>query len=49
MDPNSVDNQGIPLLVIAAREKSDKVGAALLADNPKTNIENLRTRPARTR
>ncbi|MFM0035623.1 ankyrin repeat domain-containing protein [Paraburkholderia strydomiana] len=38
MDPNSIDNQGIPLLVIAAREKSDKVGAALLAD-PKTNIE----------
>ncbi|MFM0716197.1 ankyrin repeat domain-containing protein [Paraburkholderia strydomiana] len=38
MDPNSIDNQGIPLLVIAAREKSDKVGAALLA-NPKTNIE----------
>ena len=38
MDPNSVDNQGIPLLVIAAREKSDKVGAALLA-NSKTNIE----------
>ena len=38
MDPNSVDNQGIPLLVIAAREKSDKVGAALLA-NPKTNVE----------
>src|ERR1700749_4513166 len=27
MDPNSIDNQGIPLLVIAAREKSDKVGA----------------------
>jgi ankyrin repeat protein len=38
MDPNSVDNQGMPLLVIAAREKSDKVGAALIA-NPKTNIE----------
>ncbi|MBB5464721.1 hypothetical protein HDG32_000815 [Paraburkholderia sp. CI2] len=38
MDPNSVDNQGIPLLVIAAREKSDKVAAALLA-NPKTDIE----------
>jgi ankyrin repeat protein len=38
MDPNSVDNQGIPLLVIAAREKSDKVGAALLA-NSKTDIE----------
>lgn len=37
MDPNSVDDQGIPLLVIAAREKSDKVGAVLL-DNPKTNI-----------
>ncbi|HZZ09415.1 MAG TPA: ankyrin repeat domain-containing protein [Paraburkholderia sp.] len=38
MDPNSVDNQGIPLLVIAAREKSDKVGAALAA-NPKTDLE----------
>ncbi|MBC8748199.1 ankyrin repeat protein [Paraburkholderia sp. WC7.3g] len=38
MDPNSVDNQGMPLLVIAAREKSDKVAAALLA-NPKTDIE----------
>ncbi|HEX3379479.1 MAG TPA: ankyrin repeat domain-containing protein, partial [Paraburkholderia sp.] len=40
MDPNSVDNQGMPLLVIAAREKSDKVAAALLA-NPKTDIEIL--------
>ncbi|MFM0494589.1 ankyrin repeat domain-containing protein [Paraburkholderia caledonica] len=38
MDPNSVDNQGMPLLVLAAREKSDKVGAALLS-NPKTNVE----------
>jgi len=38
MDPNSVDNQGIPLLVLAAREKSDKVGAALIA-NPKIDIE----------
>ncbi|CAH2790726.1 MAG: FOG: Ankyrin repeat [uncultured Paraburkholderia sp.] len=38
MDPNSVDNQGLPLIVLAAREKSDKVGAALI-DNPKTNIE----------
>ena len=38
MDPNSIDNQGMPLLVIAAREKSDKVAAALLA-NPKTDIE----------
>ncbi|AMV42644.1 ankyrin repeat domain-containing protein [Paraburkholderia caribensis] len=40
MDPNMTDNQGIPLLVIAAREKSDKVVAALI-DNPKTNIEIL--------
>jgi ankyrin repeat protein len=38
MDPNMTDNQGMPLLVIAAREKSDKVAAALVA-NPKTNIE----------
>jgi uncharacterized protein len=40
MDPNLTDDQGIPLLVLAAREKSDKVAAALLA-NPKTNIEIL--------
>ncbi|OLL31383.1 hypothetical protein BTH42_12220 [Burkholderia sp. SRS-W-2-2016] len=38
MDPNSVDSQGIPLLVLAAREKSEKVTAALLK-NPKTDIE----------
>jgi uncharacterized protein len=38
MDPNTVDSQGIPLIVLAAREKSDQV-AALLADNPKTNLE----------
>jgi uncharacterized protein len=38
IDPNTLDDQGIPLLVLAAREKSDKVGAALLA-NPKTDIE----------
>jgi len=38
MDPNSVDTYGMPLLVLAAREKSDKVGALLLA-NPKTNVE----------
>jgi ankyrin repeat protein len=38
MDPNATDDQGMPLLVLAAREKSDKV-AALLIDNPKTNIE----------
>nr|WP_245643702.1 ankyrin repeat domain-containing protein [Paraburkholderia oxyphila] len=37
MDPNATDSQGMPLLVLAAREKSDKV-AALLLDNPKTNI-----------
>jgi ankyrin repeat protein len=37
MDPNLTDNQGNPLLVIAAREKSDKVAAALMA-NPKTNL-----------
>jgi ankyrin repeat protein len=38
MDPNMTDNQGMPLLVIAAREKSDKVIAALIA-NSKTDIE----------
>jgi ankyrin repeat protein len=38
MDPNMTDNQGMPLLVIAAREKSDKVVAALIA-NSKTDIE----------
>ncbi|WP_425605895.1 ankyrin repeat domain-containing protein [Paraburkholderia sejongensis] len=38
MDPNSVDQQGNPLLVLAAREKSEKVTAALLK-NPKTDIE----------
>jgi uncharacterized protein len=38
MDPNMTDNQGIPLIVLAAREKSDQV-AALLANDPKTNLE----------
>lgn len=38
MDPNLTDAQGIPLLVLAAREQSNKVAAALVA-NPKTNIE----------
>jgi uncharacterized protein len=38
MDPNMTDNQGMPLIVIAAREKSEKVVNALIA-NPKTNIE----------
>jgi uncharacterized protein len=40
VDPNMVDAQGIPMLVLAAREKSDKV-ATLLIDNPKTDIEKL--------
>jgi uncharacterized protein len=39
-DPNTVDDTGTPILVIAAREKSDKVGQ-LLADNPKTDLEKL--------
>jgi ankyrin repeat protein len=39
-DPNTVDNTGTPIIVIAAREKSDKVGQ-LLADNPKTYLEKL--------
>jgi hypothetical protein len=38
MDPNTTDDHGMPLLVIAAREKSNKVAALLIA-NPKTNIE----------
>ncbi|CAB3757849.1 hypothetical protein LMG29739_02801 [Paraburkholderia solisilvae] len=38
MDPNLADDYGMPLLVLAAREKSEKVAAVLL-DNPKTNIE----------
>ncbi|TAM03642.1 MAG: ankyrin repeat domain-containing protein [Paraburkholderia sp.] len=38
LDPNAVDEQGNPLIVLAAREKSDKV-AALLLDNPKTKID----------
>jgi uncharacterized protein len=37
LDPNATDDQGMPLLVIAAREKSDKVAAVLL-DNPKTKV-----------
>ncbi|WJF89059.1 ankyrin repeat domain-containing protein [Paraburkholderia bonniea] len=38
MDPNQSDSEGMPLLVLAAREKSGKVAAALLA-NSKTNPE----------
>ncbi|WP_374192416.1 ankyrin repeat domain-containing protein [Trinickia acidisoli] len=39
-DPNATDSQGMPLIVLAAREKSDKVAQALMAD-PKTDIEKL--------
>jgi uncharacterized protein len=37
LDPNTVDEHGDPLLVIAAREKSDKV-AALLAAAPNVDL-----------
>nr|WP_240702312.1 ankyrin repeat domain-containing protein [Trinickia terrae] len=40
MDPNMTDKDGTPILVIAAREKSDQVAAALAA-NPKTDLEKL--------
>nr|WP_242539989.1 ankyrin repeat domain-containing protein [Trinickia mobilis] len=40
MDPNLTDQNGMPILVIAAREKSDQVAAALIA-NPKTDLEKL--------
>jgi uncharacterized protein len=39
-DPNTVDSTGTPIIVIAAREKSDKVGQ-LLASNDKTDLEKL--------
>jgi uncharacterized protein len=39
-DPNTVDNTGTPILIIAAREKSDKVGQ-VLADNPNIDLEKL--------
>jgi ankyrin repeat protein len=38
VDPNTVDSEGMPLLVLAAREKSDNV-AKLLVDDPKTDVE----------
>ncbi|PLZ03727.1 hypothetical protein CY652_04935 [Burkholderia sp. WAC0059] len=38
MDPNAVDEHGTPVLVLAARDKSDKVAALLIAD-PKINLE----------
>lgn len=40
VDPNATDKQGTPLLVIAAREKSDNVAKALMAD-PKIDLEKL--------
>jgi uncharacterized protein len=40
MDPNLVDDTGTPLLVIAAREKSDKVAQVLIND-PKIDLEKL--------
>jgi hypothetical protein len=40
LDPNITDKGGMPLIVLAAREKSDRV-AALLASNPDTDIEKL--------
>ena len=40
MDPNAGDKTGMPWLLIAAREKSEKV-AQLLLDNPKTNVDAL--------
>jgi len=40
MDPNSTDHTGLPWLLIAAREKSEKV-AQLLLDNPKTDVDAL--------
>jgi uncharacterized protein len=40
VDPNTTDDEGTPLIVLAAREKSDKVAKALI-DNPNTDIEKL--------
>ena len=40
IDPNMIDDQGMPMLVLAAREKSDDVARLLIA-NPKTNLEQL--------
>jgi ankyrin repeat protein len=40
MDPNMTDEGGTPLIVLAAREKSDNV-AKLLVDNPNTDIEKV--------
>lgn len=41
-DPNATDPHGMPLIVLAAREKSDKVAQLLMAD-PKTDLEKLDT------
>lgn len=40
IDPNTTDDEGLPLLVLAAREKSDNV-AKLLIDTPNTDIEKV--------
>jgi ankyrin repeat protein len=40
LDPNVTDKDGMPLIVLAAREKSDKV-AAVLIDDKDTDIEKL--------
>ncbi|KAG0192158.1 hypothetical protein DFQ28_010039 [Apophysomyces sp. BC1034] len=40
VDPNLVDSGDMPMLVLAAREKSEKV-ATLLADQPRTDLEKL--------
>ncbi len=40
IDPNMTDDDGMPLLVIAAREKSDNV-AKLLIDNPNIDVEKV--------
>jgi len=40
MDPNTVDKTGTPILMVAAREKSDDV-AILLINNPKTDVDAL--------
>lgn len=40
LDPNLVDSGGMPMLILAAREKSGKV-ATLLADQPRIDLEKL--------
>lgn len=40
IDPNAVDDQGMPLLLLAAREKSDDV-ALLLMQDKRTDVDKL--------